>query len=348
MGETAEKLNLDDQRDAISDRKRIESARSWLEAWIDEHHLDYTASARQIGLGDSGRTAVSRFAQGKLETDPTKLVLAIEQFRATVEGPEGISAVIGFRETRSSKIVWNVAHDARDNHKMSAVIGFTGYGKTESLKQFQRRVHQDNKPPVRIITCNVLINAQFLARKLALDMGLIEKSGEAAMCLELVTRRLRAHPEFWIIDEANFLKETCLHVLRNIYDVTGTGMLLAGTPTFLGMVANRSNGAGLYKGEDDDARRGFDGPLALFADRIFSHILPGVGEEEIVQIAESVLACTLTDQALSRLTVCVNHNMRLLTRMLLQLREYRKRSGSRKVDEKMVETAWAKLAHLAG
>lgn len=351
MAETATQGTLDEheQREAIGDRKRIEKARAWLEAWIDEHHLEYTAAARQIGLGDGGRTIVSRFVQQKIETDPTKLVLAIEQYRATVEGPEGISAIIGFRETRSAHLVWSIANDARDNHKMSAVIGFTGYGKTESLKQFQRRAHQDNKPPVRIITCNVLINAPFLARKLALDMGLIERSGEAAMCLELVTRRLRAHPEFWIIDEANFLKESCLHVLRNVHDVTGTGMLLSGTPMFLGMIANRANSTGLYKGADDDANaRGYDGPLALFADRIFSQILTGVMEDEITEIAESVLNCTLTDQALSQLVVYVNHNMRLLTRMLLQMREHRRRSGSRKVDEKIVESAWKKLAHLAG
>ncbi len=348
MAETAQAINFEDRGEAVTDRKRIEGARAFLEAWIDEHHLEFTAAARQIGLGDGGRTSVSRFVQGKLESDPTKLVLAIEQFRATVEGPEGISAIIGFRETRSARMVWNAANDARDNHKMAAVIGFTGYGKSEALKQFQRRTHQDNKPSVRIITCNYLVNAPFLARKLALDMGLVEKGGEAAMCLELVTRRLRAHPEFWIVDEANFLREGCLHVLRNVYDVTGTGMLLAGTPTFLGMIANRSNGAGLYKDGNEDRTRGFDGPLALFADRIFSQILPGVMEDEITEIAESVLNCTLTDQALSRLVVFVNHNMRLLTRMLLQLREYRKRSGSKKVDEKMVEAAWSKLAHLAG
>lgn len=348
MAETAEKIILDDAREAVTDGKRIEASRSWLEAWIEEYHLDYTAAARQIGLGDSGRTAVSRFVQGKLDSDPSKVVLTIEQFRATVEGPDGISAVVGFRETRSVKLAWQIADDARDNHKMAAVVGYTGYGKTEAFKQFQRRRHQDKKPPVRIITCNVLVNAQFLARKLALILGVVQKSGEAAMCLDLVTRRLQARPEFWIIDEANFLREPCLHVLRNIYDVTGNGMLLVGTPTFLSMVANRARDAGLYKPADEGKARGADGPLALFADRIFSQELPGLREDEIVEIAEDVLNGTLTAQALSRLTVYCNHNIRLLTRMLLQLREYRKKSSSRKIDETMIEAAWAALAHLGG
>ena len=333
----------DAERSTITERKRIESARAWLEAWVEEHHLNYTAVARQIGLGDAGRTPVSRFVKGEIDGDATRLVLAVEQFRATVEGPEGISAIIGFRETRCARMIWSAAHDARDNHKMAAVIGFTGAGKTEALKQFQRRTHQDNKPPVRIVTCNVLVNAPFLARKLALDMGLVERGGEPAMCLELINRRLRAHPEFWIVDEANFLKESCLHVLRNIYDVTATGMLLAGTPTFLSMVANRSDNS-MYRGEEKDRR--YDGPLALFADRIFSQTVPGVLEDEIVEIAESVLACQLTEQALSRLALYVNHNMRLLTRMLLQLRDFRRKAGTRKVDEKMVEAAWIKLAHI--
>lgn len=346
MADLAHQIDLDERREAITERKRIDGARSWLEAWIEEHQLDYTASARQLGLGDNGRTPVSSFVRGKFDGDPTRLVLAIEQFRATVEGPDGISKIIGFRETRSARAVWQHANEARDGHKMAAVIGFTGYGKTESLKQFQRLTHNDSKPPVRIITCNVLVNAPFLARKLALDMGIVEKGGEPAMCLELVTKRLRAHPEFWIIDEANFLQERCLHVLRNIHDVTATGMILAGTPTFLGMIANRASSNTALRAGESGRDRGFDGPLALFADRVFTQVLPGVMEDEVTEIAEDVLKASLSEEALSKLVFYVNHNMRLLTRMLLQLREIRQKSGARKIDEKMIEAAWRKLQHV--
>lgn len=345
MAELAKQFD-DERYDSISETKRIEKARSWLEGYIEENRLDYTASARQLGLGDGGRTSVSRFVQGKLDSDPSRLVLAIEQYRATQEGPEGISAIVGFRETRCVVKVWQQANEARDGHKMAAVIGFTGYGKTEALKQFQRRAHGDGKPPVRAITCNVLTNGPFLARKLALDMGVVETGGEPAMCLELVTKRLRAYPEFWIVDEANFLRERCLHILRYVHDTTGTGILLAGTPLFMNMVANRSSSTGLYKSADDQNSRGFDGPLALFADRIFTQLLPGVLEDEIAEIGEDVLNATLTDQGLSKLVFYVNHNMRLLTRLLLQLRDSRKRSGQKKIDEKMVEAAWIKLQHI--
>ena len=332
----------------ITEKKRIERARSWGKAWIEERDLEMIAFSRAIGFGDGGRTTVSRFLGDKLDGDPTRVVLAIEQYRATQEGPEGISAVIGFRETKTARLVWAHANGARDGHKMAAVIGFTGYGKTEALKQYQRTTHGDLKPPVRILTCNVLTNAPFLARKLALDMGLVEKGGEPAMCLELVMKRLRSHPEFWIVDEANFLQERCLHVLRNIYDVTATGMLLAGTPTFLSMVGNRSNGAAPYHaaGSEGEGRRPMDGPLALFADRVFTQALPGVTDEEAVEIAEDVLKADLTEQGISKLLFYVNHNMRLLTRLLLELREYRKRSNARKIDEKMVEAGWAKLQHI--
>jgi DNA transposition AAA+ family ATPase len=341
----ADVAHIEDRVETITEKKRVENARSWIEGWIKENRLTYTAAARQIGLGDAARTPVARFVERRHEGDPTRLVLAIEQFRATIEGPEGVSEIIGFRETRCARLIWSAAHDARDNHKMAAVIGYTGCGKTEALKQFQRRTYRDNKPPVRVVTANVLINAPFLARKLALEMGLVERGGEPAMCLELVNRRLRAHPEFWIVDEANFLKESCLHVLRNIHDVTGTGILLAGTPSFIALVANRSGGT-TARDDDREIERGPDGPLALFADRIFSTVLPGITEDEITEIAESVLNCELTDAALAKLVIVVNRNMRLLTRMMLQLREFRRRAGTRKVDDKMIDAAWIKLTHV--
>lgn len=343
MAEPATQLeNLDERRAAIEDKRRIGNAVSWAAAWVDEHDLEIIAFSRAIGLGDSGRTLVSKFLSGKLETDPTTVVLAIEQFRASVEGPEGISAVIGFRETKSARMVWQAANSAREGHKMAAVVGYTGFGKTEAMRQFQRQTQHDRKPPVRIITCNVLVNAPFMAKKLALELGVVEKGGEPAMCLDLVMKRLRSHPEFWIVDEANFLHERCLEVLRNIYDVTATGMLLAGTPTFLGMVNNRQHAPGAAAGGGSP-----DGPLALFADRIFTTYLPGLADDEVIDIAEDVLKAELADQAIQRLIVYVNHNMRRLTRMLLELREIRKKSGARKIDEKMIDVAWAKLQHVS-
>ncbi len=348
MAETAKQLDeFEEKRAEITEKRRIDNARSWAEAWIKERDLEIIAFSRAIGFGDSGRTTVSRFLNKKLEGDHTRIVLAVEQYRASIEGPEGISSVIGFRETRSALMVWKQADAARDGHKMASVIGYTGYGKTEALKQYQSRTHGDRKPAVRIVSCTVLTNAPFLARKLALDMGLVEKGGEPAMLLELVMKRFRSHPEFLIVDEANFLSERCLHLFRNIHDATGTGILLAGTPTFMSLVANRSNGSGPYPGAGpQDERRLFDGPLALFADRIFTEILPGVTDGEVSDIAEDVLKAKLTDEGLSKLIFYVNRNMRLLTRILLTLLDFRRKSGQRKIDDKMVEAAWVKLQHI--
>jgi DNA transposition AAA+ family ATPase len=331
------------RRAEITDRKRIDSARSWAHGWIEEHNLNYIAFARTIGLGDSGRTPISRFVQGKLEGDVMRLVLAIEQYRATIEGPGGISSIIGFRQTRTVHKVWAFADEARDGHKLAALIGPTGYGKTLAIRNYQRRSFGDKKSPVRVLTCNPQMTPSFICRLLALNFGVAQK-GEPAMLLELIARHLRGHPEFLIFDECNFLGEKCLQNIRFIHDTTGIGMLMIGTPWFLNMVANRSRSH--VPDPLGDKMSMLDGPLALFADRIFADVIPGLFENEIVEITEDVLRAELEPEAITKLVFLVNHNFRLLSRILIELREAKKKTGVHKIGGKMVESAWATLQHI--
>ena len=335
-----QQVEIQERQQEITEKKRIETTRSWGLAHIEERDMAMIAFSRAIGFEAAGRTVVSKFINGTLETNPTRVVLAIEQYRAQIEGSDGISSVVGFREIRSATRLWAQADAARDGHRMAAVIGYTGYGKSEAIKQYQRKTRGDRKPPIRVIEVNCLTNAPYLARKLAQEMGLADH-GEPAWMLDLVVKRLRSHPEFLIVDEANYLQERCLHILRYLHDTTRTGILLAGTPVFLAMVANRANGAGAYGTAAPDGPRPPDGPLALFADRIFSEILPGVMDDEVEEITEDVLKASLTAGGLSRLIFYVNHNMRLLTRIIIELREFRKKT--KQIDEKIVEAAWAKL-----
>src|SRR3989304_4609761 len=112
MAETASALEAATQPAQLSDalnKRRVENARSWFIWWIDGGEREFTSAARTLELGEGGRTVCSKFYHDKLDSDPTRIVLAVEALRAQLEGPEGVSRHIGFRETRCARAVLKYA-----------------------------------------------------------------------------------------------------------------------------------------------------------------------------------------------------------------------------------------------
>jgi DNA transposition AAA+ family ATPase len=325
--------------------KRLESARDFLIDFKKTQRLEKIALARRLGLGDSGRTLVSKFLDDKLadKADPTRIVLAAEALRAQIEGPEGINKSIGVRETRCAQVVWRQAKSARDGHLMSAIVGPIGAGKTEALKIFQRRSSRDGGAPVRYIRGRTTVHLAALVRKVAVEMGITERGGDPAALHEDIVRRLMGYPEFLIFDEVDYFNERCLQFVRDLYDETGTGILLSGQLHFLTFLDRHSNGHG-PSSSDDANRWSMSGWLAPFADRLFVQVAPGLDDDEVTQIAEETLNMELTEDAAAKLVTYVNHNFRLLARLIIIMREMRLRAG-KTVDHRTIEIAWQRSQH---
>lgn len=330
----------------IADKKRVENARAWLRWFIESEDQEYTAMARRLGLSESGgRNLVSRFANNKLDVDPTQIVLAVESLRAQVEGPEGITKFIGFRETRSAKMLWRHVAAARDGHFVGVVVGPVGFGKTEAVREFQRRVRNDGKAPVEYVYARVTTNLPALINEVAETIGLIDRGrgGDPARLHRLIAQSLRSRPRFFVFDEGDYLNDRCLTFVRNLHDESGAGMAIVGRPMLLktideGLYWSRANG-------DGKDRVVADGPLAPFVDRIFSAVLPGLGDDEVVEVAEDVLKGKLTEDAVKKLLFYVGPNFRLLSRVIGALRDIRIKGG-RTIDHQMIEAAWRKLQRL--
>src|SRR6266705_6295491 len=110
--ETAQPAQLSD----ALNKKRMENARGWFRYWIDAEGREFTSAARTLGLGENGRPVCSKFYHGKLDSDPTRIVLAIEALRAQLEGVDGVSRHVGWRETRCASDILKYAAAARDGH----------------------------------------------------------------------------------------------------------------------------------------------------------------------------------------------------------------------------------------
>ena len=342
MSETAKQLDagFEEQPGVDISTSRAETVRSWLKEFRKHEGLEKLGIARRLGFDDEGRSRVHKFLEG--DDDPV-MVFAVERLRATVEGPDGISKFIGFRETRCARTVIEFALKIRATGLFGAVVGPVGAGKTEALKKIQQGTRNDGRPPVRIIRACSMTNSPGLVRSLAEEMGI--KAAEVNKLYREIVRRLSGRPEFLIVDEADYLlnNERCLHFFRDLHDETGNGILFSGQLYFLNQVwerANRRAGANAEQG-----RLAMGGALAAFADRLRVQIAPGLDDEEVVSISQDVLKMTLTDEAAKRLIVFVNHDFRVLALLIGIMRDIRTRAGST-VDHRFIEGAWARAMHI--
>lgn len=342
---TVEREIDDEQLSEVSLNREAE-ARDWLASFFRTEGIDKTALARRLGLGKEGRTVVTKFLADKRddEINFARITLATERLRAQVDGPEGVAKYIGFQETECVSAIWNQAKKVRDGHLLGAVVGPIGSGKTEALREFQRRARHDGGAPVRIVRCRTTMNLPSFVRKLAVDMGLVEHGGDVSTLHEQIVRRLSSYPEFLIFDEIDYLTyhEKTFHFLRDLYDETGTGILLSGQLYFLSYVWGRADFSAA-KGDDKGLTR--SGTLAPFADRLAVEVAPGLTDEEIVDICEKALNATLDGEASKKLIVYVDRNFRMLALMLRALRDMRLKHG-RAVNQRMIEAAWITCGHI--
>lgn len=352
MGELAEKqsqisdlksqIGEEGIRAEIADKKRVENARAWFQKLVQEEGLEYIAAARRLGLNDNARSPVSAFCRDKFTGDPTNLVLAIEALRAQLEGPEGITDYIGFRETRCARLLLRHAQAARDGHYIGLLVGGVGYGKTEAIREAERRSRDDGKPPMLHIYSRISTHLPALICEVAESLGLIPRGGggDPARLHRQVAQSLLARPRFLIFDEADYLNERCLTFIRNLHDESGIGALVVGRPALVktierGMQWSTTNG-------DSRDHATMDGPLAPFVDRVFAAALPGLGDDEVIEITEGALKARLDQEAIQKLLFYVGPNFRLLSRMIGKLRDIRLKAG-RTIDKKMIEAAWLKF-----
>jgi hypothetical protein len=342
MSETAEKIDAEfkEHPEVEMSIGRAEAARSWLNDFRKHESLEKVAVARRLGLSDNGRNRVHKFLEG--DADPA-IVLATERLRATVEGPDGISKYIGFRETRCARIVTEFAHKVSNAGLFGAVVGPVGAGKTEALKKFQQSTRGDGRPPVRLLRARSTMHMPGLVRRLADDMGL--KGSETSKIHSEIVTRLSARPEFLVIDEADYLlqNERSLNFFRDLHDETGIGILFSGQLYFLSRVFERANG-----GDGSNAEAGrlsMGGAMAAFADRLRVQVAPGLDDEEVIAVAQDVFKMTLTEEAAKRLVVYVNHDFRVLALLIGVMRDLRLRAGST-VDQRVIEASWVRAMHV--
>ncbi|MDZ4338859.1 MAG: AAA family ATPase, partial [candidate division NC10 bacterium] len=281
------------------------------------------------------RSTVSKVLGGTYEAqDMTAMLERIRAFRLSVEGPTGISAVIGFRLTRTAQAIFDAYDLALARGEMVVLVGEGGEGKTQAFREIVRRAPKKKEPPPVYIACNVFTSAYALALRIAKELC-VRRAETAEGTMVHVADHLRYAPRPLIIDEVNYLQRKAVDALRWIRDETGIGILMAGNTSLNGVAAGSARAGLLF-----DILTHQPG-LEPFVSRARILEMPGILRDEVEAIATDVLG-PFADQGMERLAERVGRSMRILARLIEDIRELH--TGQRgPIGAAMVDQAWQNL-----
>lgn len=302
--------------------------RAWAEAYRKENKLSKAAMAEHINYS---RTVYSRFEEGTYDGDPDPVRAAIRALRDRVEGPGGLSVVVGFRETSTAATVFD-AYALAQAGELVILIGESGEGKSEALKEIARRASRNGHVTPVYFECTVFTSAFALVSALGKAVGCDRRPNPDSL-LRDIAEKLKRTPRPLLLDEVHYAHEKALEAVRQIRDQSGVGIVLAGTSTFAGLGFGQLGKSDLLQDLMDHRPH-----LEQIISRATIWKVPGLKPAEVEAIAHDVLgACT--PDGLERLQQRAGHSMRRLVRMVQQLRKTR----SRPCDERAVDAAWAAM-----
>ena len=128
-----------------------------------------------------------------------------------------------FIENDNTQSVNYIMRRAIEKNKLSVIIGSAGYGKTTAIKKFI-----ENRPEAIFIKANNLFSTKDFLEILCTRLNIKIESRGSAMFNSIVTTLKRAN-KFIVIDEAEWLKDKTLDMVRNIWEESYTPIILSGT-----------------------------------------------------------------------------------------------------------------------
>tara|TARA_B100000678_G_scaffold280628_1_gene277528 strand:+ start:5488 stop:6450 length:963 start_codon:yes stop_codon:yes gene_type:complete len=196
-----------------SEVRTIHETMSWSaihkESGIPVGTLSQFASGSYAGNNQNIAEKVKRWLDGRADA---------ERVRASVlNAPEWV-------ETPTSNLIWqhlSFAHHLKD---MTMISGGPGLGKTITINRYAGRY-----PQVEVVTMSSATkSAQNAIMTVAKTLGCSETRRDIVSLTNQVTDKLRNTDSMLIVDEAQFLSDDGIEILRSIHDDTGTPLVLAG------------------------------------------------------------------------------------------------------------------------
>lgn len=205
---------------AIKRQQIVEATKAFL---IKRTDINQSDLGKTIGYGPA---AISQVLSGTYAGDDSRILLLLAK---TVGFEIGQKWVI--RRTDNFNAVQNICNEAQEEHRMMAICGNTGLGKSTAFEYYRR--HTGNS---FYVLSDVLMKPKDMLRAIMKSMGIEMEGSMSEMLNRIIDRGLEIENLLLIIDDAGKLMEhpKCYFIIQLIYDrwEGHAGIVLAGMPVF--------------------------------------------------------------------------------------------------------------------
>jgi len=197
-----------------------------LDAWMAADEEVRTQSTVAAALHYSSGT-ISKLCHRRYAGDVAGLCAKIERMIGRSRQRAHAPGRPPFRKTSVYERVADVCNRAHLAGGLAAVLGPTGVGKTMAVRHYQ-----ELEPGTIYVEAGPLCRAYALMRELGRQLR-VPWPGSKYLMLQALAEALHGSDRLIIIDEADYLAEEALHVLRQITDRADVGIVLVGTESLL-------------------------------------------------------------------------------------------------------------------
>jgi len=181
-----------------------------------------SAVARAIGIS---ATSLSQWINKKYPGDFVKLEKRIEDFLSREFTRAKYKVHDNFIDTSLALSITDVLNYCHTHQDMGVVYGSPGLGKTISANEY-KKAH----PDTLLITAFKGFSWSAIISSICEDLGLASKLAGYRK-VQMISNALKGSDRLIIIDEAQFLTDSSLEIVRSIHDLSGVGVVYIGQPS---------------------------------------------------------------------------------------------------------------------
>lgn len=210
--------------------------RPQLKAHLSAQCLSQASCAKALGVSGA---ALSTWLAATYQGDNAALEQKIKRYLRRESNRAGILQIpVVF--TGNYKYINSALAVAQEEYDIAVIVGAAGTGKTTALKAYAQRNSAIYIKAHRGLTMHRLFS--HIAELLGLPHGPGKRSlGLAGICAA-ITETLEPRDTLLIIDEAEYLSDNSLELLRQvIHDDSRCGLALCGLPKLAGLLRNMVN-----------------------------------------------------------------------------------------------------------
>jgi DNA transposition AAA+ family ATPase len=184
-------------------------------------------------------TAIGQVLSGKYAGDADAVLRALAHWLERRARRDEVTRPRVFIRTHVAEMIAAMIGQAHRRLKMAAIVSPAGSGKTLVIEAVRKRYNA-----VVVYADQQSMTPRELLREIADALGLKIKHPTTASLRREIIRAIKGHDRTIIIDEAQQLRPACAAVLRALYDLGATPVILLGSDRILELVDDRSSGGG--------------------------------------------------------------------------------------------------------